>query len=586
MKLSKIASLFLAGGLVIGVTGCWNNGHGGGENANSANASDAYVIAFSPDGNKSGIINVECPGGKTKNVLATVKGPKGYIEFNESVVGCTITIPDTAWVDTDLNGEFNASEDSLISMPLKTIVGKARFANPITTYAIEKNDTKLLQEAANFDPVEAYAQVAEGDIKAKNLLLVAEIVKNAVKLGADLKNDVDINVSAVINGDVNESDLDKIVNVKNVDKDLIKAKVYAVTELIKKAKKLGLDPNEIKRLAVQVSDKDAKVSDAIKALDINVSNDILDQFNDIDTNISDIKDKLPAKVVLPDNIKVGNKTIPVVDGKFNYKLETNDTTNISDFYNISIPTVVITQKNVTESNPITVSATATIKDSKGRYVTFKINEVEIYKVDNKTQVKIPSGTQILLTTNIASLKEAIGGDTVDTYTSNDLINNDFEVNVNTLINNLTANKDKINKALDKFNNYIKVINDYTIDIKIKGESGPEWFTNLPKNDEGEYEVKGSVSVVGSITPPQPDIPEINETTPEYNCDSNNDGINDGYWTDTPFGKVCKAASSNENNATEKNETKPAYECDSDNDGVNDGKWVDTPFGKVCKKVTE
>jgi hypothetical protein len=65
---------------------------------------------------------------------------------------------------------------------------------------------------------------------------------------------------------------------------------------------------------------------------------------------------------------------------------------------------------------------------------------------------------------------------------------------------------------------------------------------LPKNDEGDYVIKGAVSVgMGDITPPQPGItpPEKNETEPAYECDSDNDGVNDGYWTDTPFGKVCK-----------------------------------------------
>jgi hypothetical protein len=107
MKISKIASLVLAGGLVIGMTtGCNNNGGG----SNGIQASDAYVVAFK-NGSSVGNVTVTCKEGNktvTKTVEANITNPAlGYMEFNESVDGCFITIPDTVYVDADLDGKYN-----------------------------------------------------------------------------------------------------------------------------------------------------------------------------------------------------------------------------------------------------------------------------------------------------------------------------------------------------------------------------------------------------------------------------------------------------------------------------------------------
>ena len=501
MKLSKFASLIVAGGIVAGITGCglWNDDNNAVPSA--VNASDAYVIAFGKDGNESGLVNVECADAN-KTVLATVAGPKGYLEFNESVVGCKVIIPDTAWVDADLDGEFNASKDALISMPLKTVVGKARYANPLTTYAVEKGDDKLLQVAANFDPVEAYAKAAT-DENTKKLLQVAETIKTVAKLGGNV---ADLNITEDVLTDENvttDTILGALAN-DNTIKTAVDAKVNAVVALVETLANSGLSAEEIQKVAVQVSDLDKPVADVIKDLDVNVSDEVTNQLTSIDANITAVNEALPAKLAVPNYIQVGNEIATLVNGSFNYTLTTTDDSKVEDYYNIKIPILAITQKDVTEANPIKVAITATIKDSQGREVSLYISDVEVYQDANgETVVKIPANTEIGLSTNIASLKTAIGGDSVNTYVASDLTNTDFDVNVQTLINNVTANQDKIDSALAKFTDYLKVTNSYTVTVDIENKSTVEWFMTLPEKD-GKYEITGTVNVVNtSITPPQP-----------------------------------------------------------------------------------
>jgi hypothetical protein len=197
MKLSKIASLFLAGGIAIGmITGCGNDSNSNRNNV-GIHASDAYVIAFD-NGAPSTLVPVNCNGTIT-NVAARIAGAKGYITLPSNARGCIVTL-NTAYVDIDLNGEFNASVDKIMAMPLKTKVNQGKFANPITTYAIDKGDNALLNEASDFDPVQGYVEAVNGDTKAKNLVLVTEVIKTVAKVaGASSLTELNITSSDINN---------------------------------------------------------------------------------------------------------------------------------------------------------------------------------------------------------------------------------------------------------------------------------------------------------------------------------------------------------------------------------------------------
>ena len=530
MKISKIASMLLIGSMTAMLIGCGDDdsssSSSSGSGTSSVQASDAYVIAFSKEGNQSGLITAICKdSNKTVTVLATVKDPtKGYIEFNESINGCEITIPTTAYVDADLDGKFNVSKDAIMSMPLKTKVGAARFANPITTYAIETNNIKLLEIAKNFDPVKSYMKAAK-DETTKKLLQVAETIKTVSKLGKSIE---DLNITEnVLDENVTTDTMlgSKLANIKTA----VDAKVNAVISLVETLADSNLTSEQIQKVAVQVSDTDKNVSDVINDLNLTVSDKLKNQLQSIDKNITKANEKLPAKLAVPNYITIGNKTVPVVDGKFNDVLVVDNEVKISDYYNIKIPVLAITQKSVTENNSIEVQIKATIKDDDKREVTFVISDVKVYQDENgNTFTKIPANTKIDMSTNITSLKDTIGGDSVDTYIASDMVNSDFDVNVQTLINNVTANQIKINKALNKFNDYLKITNTYTVTIEItdKTDNNLNWFMNLPKENNTTYTtytINGNVKVSNTdITPPQPG---------DLNGSSTSNGSNSGATGD-------------------------------------------------------
>ncbi len=245
----------------------------------SYKASDAYVVKL----NSSAKLEIN---GKIyeshkvdKNGTIIFNNIPKNIDFSKA----TLTIPDDAIVDTDFDGEYNASIDKQIRMPL-IVKGDAKVANPIATAALEHNDTNLYEKVKNFDPVKAKEQILSEDNKTlENLVTlsdtIAEVVKaakenNITKNAKEVLKDINITAckEALQNKDENATQvIEKVLKpLETKHKKValkVKEKAKAIIEVLDEAKiahkQKGYDKKEALKAVLAVSDGDANAT-AIK----------------------------------------------------------------------------------------------------------------------------------------------------------------------------------------------------------------------------------------------------------------------------------------------------------------------------------
>ena len=284
MKISKITSLILAGS-AFALIGC--GGGGGMVASNIVNskttkitASDAYIVAL-PNPATITLANGQ-------SYATTKVDGNGTVVFDNlpadaNLSGAKVYIPDTAIVDTDGDGQLSAG-DQTIRMALSVKYSgddnnSNIVANPLTTIAVDKNNSEVLKEMAHFDPVKAKLQLTQdyNETLAKEVALndaVANVIKNAQENNESTQNvinsiDID-NLKNVINNpsiDVNTTLQTTLNNIN--DKQAIQ-KAVEVIELAKDIHTLVKDkkirPHEGLIALIAVSDANVSIQTAKNAL--------------------------------------------------------------------------------------------------------------------------------------------------------------------------------------------------------------------------------------------------------------------------------------------------------------------------------
>ena len=285
MKMSKIASLILAGS-AFALIGCGSGGGSSTSNSTPATkvtkvtASDAYVVSL-PDPATITLANGQ-------SYATTKVDGNGTVVFDNlpadaNLTGAKVHIPDTAIVDTDGDGKLSAG-DQTIRMALNVKYGDKNnsniVANPITTVAVDKNNTKVLREMAHFDPVKAKLQLTQdyNETLAKEVALndaVANAIKNAKDKNESTKNvinsiDIDNLKNIIDNPSVDvktalETSLNNVDDQTAVDKAV---KVVTLAQDINKLVKEGkVKPHEGLIALIAVSDANVSVTTAKTALE-------------------------------------------------------------------------------------------------------------------------------------------------------------------------------------------------------------------------------------------------------------------------------------------------------------------------------
>jgi hypothetical protein len=261
-------------------------------------ASDAYVVKLKTPATLK-------IGDKEYNTTDVEKGkikfkvPKD-INLSQDV---KVSIPRDAIVDSNNNGKWDEN-DSKIRMPLETnSIGDGYVANPLTTVALETNNTDLLEKVKTFDPVEAKRElILNSDDNQTKVLVAASdgiaiLSQKVEEKGKDpLVAMKEINTSAIEEAYKNPSDMN-ITNVLNkalspaanyvgVDLSNVIDKVNGIMKVIDKAsisiKNIKGNGNTINVGEVA----DAYTSLVISTSDGNVTPDnVVNNFNSIENNI-------------------------------------------------------------------------------------------------------------------------------------------------------------------------------------------------------------------------------------------------------------------------------------------------------------
>jgi hypothetical protein len=207
MKKLSLALLIGTTALFIGCGGGSSSEEGSYEvlKSTSITASDAYVVKLNTPA-------VAVCGDQNYTTTEVTDGQVTF-ELPDTVdpSTCTYVIPDDAIVDTD--GDGNYSTGDLPTRMGLTLQGLG-VANPITTAAMEKNDTQTLEQARNFDPVQAKLQLLQDVNNTEYQTMVAlsdtiaDLVQQAKNQGISTKEllqniDLEAAIQSTQNPDVN-----------------------------------------------------------------------------------------------------------------------------------------------------------------------------------------------------------------------------------------------------------------------------------------------------------------------------------------------------------------------------------------------
>lgn len=337
-------SLILSAG-IFALLGC--GGGGGMVASNIVNsktakiiAADAYVVALPDEA------NLTLSNGK---VYKTTKvEANGTIVFENipkdtNLNGAIVSIPSTAIVDTDGDGNLSAA-DQTIRMPLSVQYDENAtniVANPITTIALENNDSVTLKKMRHFDPVKAKLELTleYNETLAKIVAIndaIADAVKDAKENNQSIKEvikSVDTNEleNVINNASVDVNTTLKTV-LKNVDEKAIQ-KAIKVVELAKEINQLvktkKIDPHEGIVALIAVSDANVSVNTAKTALQ--------------EGNITQIINSLPKNKEVETYIKKRKQT----QNNENNSTQPNNEIKPDIENNLTPPTIPLNNNNLT-----------------------------------------------------------------------------------------------------------------------------------------------------------------------------------------------------------------------------------------------
>jgi hypothetical protein len=332
MKLSKIASMFLAGGLIIGLaTGCHDN-NGGSNGSVTGTVSDAYVAGAKVciDNNANEKCDAKEPYVLTDN--------NGYFSFSSSEFNSSAKLIATGGQDIGTGDVVTdtfvlpANAKAYNVTPLTTIVAKSIDKN--TTLDV-KTATKIVAKAFGLkDPNDVYADPVKTPDTAKAVLKVhvvkklarknfdAIAEKIATKKEVNLSKDFNVDASyftAIDQANINDPVAAEQAIIAVAEANVTDINASTLEQIIKKVKKI----NEESKGDIDKKTVIATLASAIKNKNIS------------DLNITKIVEN--AKPIKVKDVMLGNVKVEINGPVFKpVEVKVNDNTTWALYKNIKI----------------------------------------------------------------------------------------------------------------------------------------------------------------------------------------------------------------------------------------------------------
>jgi hypothetical protein len=339
-KTSTVLSTVVAGLLLVGCGGSSLSSSG---DESSTQAVDGYVIGL-------GGVPAQAVCGDLEYNSSLSVGLNGKINFDGASLtkDCTITIPKTAIIDMDNNGEYNSSVDGAIGFEMQSF-GDMAYTSHLTSIAVANpNNLELANLVKNFNPVEDVDKAVD-DVKFQKLFVLGEIVKTVMKNGttANLQELV-INVSEIESSDTNVSSFDVSSIINNLSDSNIKTvaneRATIVRDVVSVLKDLKDDVN-IKDMFIRISDKQQKPSDAISSTIKETSTKTITQLKsdittiaNMDTQYDITQEKIENLPPVDETDVLENLMYPSIPSLGNESDEVD--TNITDFDTLNPPQTI------------------------------------------------------------------------------------------------------------------------------------------------------------------------------------------------------------------------------------------------------
>lgn len=471
MKLRSLS--IVAAGAILGLgllSGCGGGSSGAAGAASSGiGASDGYVIKL--DTNATAF----CSDTNLTHTSLNTVGAKGALTFSGVTLTdkCIVTVPADAWIDADNNGSFNATVDKQVGFAMRA-PGDAKFVSQLTTYAVDANNTALMALVKDFDPVVAAVSATSDNNttanNAKKLLILGEALKTAYAGGSsedaktlDVSEITDVNVTA---DSLNIGAITASYTGGAAAAITAKATaMQALVDILGDLKTAGVDVADV---AVQVSDggkslAQALIADGNKTLDGNLTAAV----SAVDTNITHATtavNALPAKLSIG-SLKLGNQTVTLNGNTFNTTVTTT-TASISDFYDVSFPSVSLTKGFADDAG---INVTVTLSNGSNQ-VTMSIAGATLKAIDNNTSVGItlPANSTVTVSQTGLSTLQGIIGTSAQATIGTELVMSDLGFNIGTVLDALTVNATPVSAAIAALDDYIKTSNVYDVNISFVG----------------------------------------------------------------------------------------------------------------------
>ena len=436
MKLSKIASIILGGSLIIAATGCgwWDDDDNGGGSSSSVSTISGSTLAAYRTG---------------ANVIAVGDTNETFTENDGEYTFKVIKPANFTYIQ--VSGGINSETNTTVPYVSKALAEDYRFVSPLTTLVHDANDTmraKLRSELGDALSIDYNDVNVTGDklkVVKKALVVKLAVEKVLAEKGA-------VEVPEKIYEALEEVDLSDVNTT--VAEEL-------VTKIATKIPEVNLSDINSSIISIAKADTpDAIEGNYTKAEEAVVSSTVKLGWNRV--NFGDIKviQATPSTFV------------PVTIGTDK---------NITDFYNVSIdfnkydvkylPDELAANKTYEANLTITITEDWAVSSPEERSVTLKILNALITLDKNASEsvtVEFKKGITKLYAVSsedLTALYGIVGG---GTYADIDDMKNygDFEFNVNTILDKLTSNKDKINKAIEALNNYLKQDGTYDVNVSL------------------------------------------------------------------------------------------------------------------------
>lgn len=493
MKLKSLS--IVAAGAILGLgllSGCGSSSNSATAGGSGISGSDGYVIKL--DTNATAF----CSDTNTTYTSAATVGARGALTFPGVTLTnlCTVTIPADAWIDADNSGDFNATKDKRIGFSMRA-PGDAKFVSHLTELAVASGNAQLMTYVKDFDPVLAAEAATSSDAtvanKAKKLLILGEAVKTALT-GGSIDEAKKIVVTDILDVNKTSATIDTTTMTASVGgaaKAAMDDKIAAMQALVAILADLKASKVDITDAVVQISDggktlTQALIADGNKTLDVNTSAKIAAIDSNITTATTTVSN-LPAKLSIG-SLKLGNQTVALNGNTFNTTVNTA-TSTISDFYNVSFPSVALNKSFAQQ----TVGVSVRISDAHSNQVTLSVAGAKLSPNDTNTSVKISLPTTATVSfseTGLTALQAALGATSATTSITSALNPTDLSFNVDTILDSIGSSN--IPAGLAALNNYLKASGVYDVNITFSGLN-PSALTTDYTSFVGKVTVKGDVT---------------------------------------------------------------------------------------------